>query len=282
MTTTAISSLSETASPDTAMRLSLRGLASAEFLKITARPSTWWLVALSFGGMVASAVTAVTGVSPGALGVTAIATGGIPIAQILLSLLGVFVITTEYRTGQIRISFTADPGRLLTMAAKAVVAAAVAFVTVIVGEIGALVVAAILVGGPLFSGLDSLGNVASAATALVAAPLTVALVVVMAVALGAAFRRAAPAVVGMLVLLFALPGTAVILPSAVVGPVVSFLPSSVATAAYSGSGASSSVFGAIASTGTIDVPALAGLAVLIAYAVILCVIGARLTVRRDV
>ena len=54
-------------------------------------------------------------------------TAGVSITALVVGVLGVLIITGEYGTGQIRSTFTADPGRVGVVLAKACVLAATTF-----------------------------------------------------------------------------------------------------------------------------------------------------------
>jgi hypothetical protein len=58
---------------------------------------------------------------------------GIFLAQLVLGVLGVLVISSEFATGMIRTTFTAMPRRTIVLAAKALVFAVVAFAVALVG-----------------------------------------------------------------------------------------------------------------------------------------------------
>ena len=120
---------------------------------------------------------------------------GILIGFIALAVVAALFITTEFRRGIIRTTFTATPRRGRVLVAKAVVVAGVAFVTGIVAA-----VAAFLVGQPL---LRDNGFVPPAyptvslwdgpvARAVVGTGLVLALFAVLALALGAHSATARP------------------------------------------------------------------------------------------
>jgi ABC-2 type transport system permease protein len=62
---------------------------------------------------------------------TALVLAGMGTASILLAVLGVLVITQEYRTGTIRVSFAAEPRRVVVVVAKAIVVGVTAVVVAI-------------------------------------------------------------------------------------------------------------------------------------------------------
>jgi ABC-type transport system involved in multi-copper enzyme maturation permease subunit len=137
-----------------------------------------------------------TGGTPGQL-----LTGGFA-ALIVLTVLGVVFVSTEYRRGLIRTSLVLSPRRGLVLAAKALVLGAVAFVT-------ALVAAAITV--PVSEHLEAAkGNFVEPISALTEARVIVgtaallAVAAVLALAVGTMLRRSAGAVAAIIVLV-ALP-----------------------------------------------------------------------------
>lgn len=132
---------------------------------------------------------------------------------VVLVVLGVLVISTEYRRGLIRTSLTTSPRRGRVLAAKAVVLGAVAFVA---GLVGAVLTAPI---GEHF--LRANGNFISPVTTLTTARVIVgtaallAVAAVLALAIGTILRRSAAAVAAAIVLVV-LPyilGTAGVLPA---------------------------------------------------------------------
>ena len=140
---------------------------------------------------------------------------GILIGFIAIAVVAALFITTEFRRGTIRTTFTASPHRGRVLVAKAVVVAGVAFVT---GTVGA--VAALLVSQPL---LRDNGFVSPAyptvslwdapvARAVVGTGLVLALLAVLALALGASLRHGAAAITSVIAL--------VVLPF-IVGPFLS-------------------------------------------------------------
>jgi ABC-2 type transport system permease protein len=105
----------------------------SEFTKIRSVRSTYWtllvlvIVTVGFGAL------ASYGASRGPHGpffdATQRSLGGLYISQLVMGVLGVLVISSEYSTGMIRTTLTTMPRRGLMIAAKAVVFAIVAFVT---------------------------------------------------------------------------------------------------------------------------------------------------------
>lgn len=119
-------------------------------------------------------------------------------SQLTIAVIAVLTITGEYRTGQVRSTFAADPRRLPTLAAKLVVLLAVAFATTAVGT--ALSWATTLVWlSPADYPVD-LGD-AEQLRQLVGAPLYVTGIALLAYAFGALLRHSAGAIASVLGLL---------------------------------------------------------------------------------
>jgi ABC-2 type transport system permease protein len=121
--------------PASAGRVSLGGALRSEFTKIRSVRSTYWtllvmvVVAVGFGALASYAAT--QNVTHGKAGFdpTMHSLGGLYLSQLVIGVLGALVITSEHSTGMIRTSLAVLPRRGMFVAAKAVVFAAVAFVT---------------------------------------------------------------------------------------------------------------------------------------------------------
>ncbi|MEV3853865.1 ABC transporter permease subunit [Streptomyces sp. NPDC050095] len=133
---------------------------------------------------------------------------GIQIATIAVIALGVLFITSEYKTGTVRTTFTASPRRGRVLAAKALVLGATVFVVGLVASVAEFFVArpALRDNGfapPLFPEL-SLTDPATM-RAIVGSAAFLALAAVLSLGVGALLRRAVPAVVLMIVTFVVLP-----------------------------------------------------------------------------
>jgi ABC-2 type transport system permease protein len=116
----------------------------SEFTKIASVRSTYWsLMALIVVtvGIGAAAGTSAAHSDPGQLGAsfdpTQTSLYGLVLGQLIIGVLGVLTVTSEYSTGMIRTSLTSMPRRGTMIAAKAVVLAAVALGTGLVASFGA-------------------------------------------------------------------------------------------------------------------------------------------------
>ncbi|MEV5606889.1 ABC transporter permease subunit [Streptomyces sp. NPDC052225] len=133
---------------------------------------------------------------------------GIQIATIAVIALGVLSVTSEYRTGTARTTFTASPRRDRVLAAKALVLGAVVFAVGLAASVAEFYVAlpALRDNGfapPLFPE-PSLTD-PSTVRAVVGSAAFLALVAVLGMGVGALLRRAVPAVVLMIVTFIVLP-----------------------------------------------------------------------------
>lgn len=105
----------------------------SEFTKIRSVRSTYWtllvlvIVTVGFGALASFGAT--RGQHGPFFDATQRSLGGLYISQLVIGVLGVLVISSEYSTGMIRTTLTTMPRRGLMIAAKALVFAIVAFVT---------------------------------------------------------------------------------------------------------------------------------------------------------
>jgi ABC-type transport system involved in multi-copper enzyme maturation permease subunit len=128
------------------------------------------------------------------------ALAGTPIGLIPLIVVGAMFITAEYRRGLIGVSLTASPRRGRLLAAKAVVIAAVSFVTGLIAATLAVAVGTRILAGtgvPLWP-VPTL----SLARMLVGTGALLAVAAVLALAVGTAARRSAAAVAAAIVVIF--------------------------------------------------------------------------------
>ena len=111
-------------------------LVRSEWIKFRSVRSTLWCFAILVVLTVGMAALLGALVDPGEGPITQavanrqvvnIATLSVGFTALVVAVLGVLIITGEYTTGQIRSTFTADPGRLGVIAAKAVVLAVATF-----------------------------------------------------------------------------------------------------------------------------------------------------------
>ncbi|WP_454084569.1 ABC transporter permease [Georgenia sp. Marseille-Q6866] len=115
----------------------------SEWIKLWSLRSTYWTIALTLLAMLMLAVlmafaagaVASEGLTPDEVGLDGLTVLGTAygMAQLVIAVLGVLVVTGEYSTGMIRSSLTAVPTRLPVLVAKAVLVAVVSFVVGVVG-----------------------------------------------------------------------------------------------------------------------------------------------------
>lgn len=152
---------------------------------------------------------------------------GVYLAQLVIGVLGVLVISGEYSTGMIRATLAASPHRLQVLWSKLAV-----FVTV---DLAAMLLAAF---GAFFIGqalLHSHGTTISAPDALrsvIGVGLYLAVVGVLAVAVGFIVRSTAGGIASVVGLLIVLPAIAHVLPASWQRDYVRFLPSNAGGALY--------------------------------------------------
>lgn len=148
---------------------------------------------------------------------------GLHLADLSVGVLGVLVMTSEYATGAITLTFAATPQRRLLLAAKvATFSVAVAVVSIVSCFAAFFVCQAILVqrdAGASIADPGVLRAVLGGAAHLV-------LVGAIAVGVGAVVRRTAAAVALLFAVLLVLPGLVQLLPSPWANDVTEYLPSS--------------------------------------------------------
>jgi ABC-2 type transport system permease protein len=119
-----------------ARRYSMRGLLASEWTKLRSVRSTMWTIGATvvLGVGLSAIATAETrahwGHGAGGPGFDATQTSliGVAFAQLVIGILGVLVMSSEFGTGTIRATFAAAPRRPQVLAAKAIVFGAAAFV----------------------------------------------------------------------------------------------------------------------------------------------------------
>jgi len=120
-------------------------------------------------------------------------------ALTVVAVLGVLFVTTEYRRGLVRTTFTTTPGRIRVLAAKAVVLGAITFVLGLVASTGALLLGTAILGGDGYP-----ATVGTQVRLVVGTAALLAVAAVFALAIGTILRRGAGAVAAV-VLLITLP-----------------------------------------------------------------------------
>ncbi|SDQ43245.1 ABC-2 type transport system permease protein [Curtobacterium sp. UNCCL20] len=116
--------------------LSFPRLVRSEWIKFRSIRSTVWCLAILVVVTIAMAVLIGSALEPGGPLTTDAANGtlvtintaSVSLTALVVAVLGVLIITGEYGTGQVRSTFTADPGRTGVVLAKAAVLALTTFV----------------------------------------------------------------------------------------------------------------------------------------------------------
>lgn len=189
----------------------------SEWIKLRSLRSTWYTLACLFAVGLGITALAANGAGdayaedPAAWDPTAHSLRSFIVAQLIVGVLGVLVVTSEFATGLMRTTLTAQPRRHRVLAAKVAVAVAVA---VLAGEV--LMFAAFLLGQPLI-GRQGAPNAAlgdpGVLSAVVAGGLYLAVIALLAVALGALMRATAGALTTLVGVVFLVPALAGLFPS---------------------------------------------------------------------
>jgi len=130
--------------PRSAGRVTFAGALRSEFTKIRSVRSTYWTLLAMFVVVVGFGALASAGAAHGPHGPyfdpTRQSLAGLYIGQLIIGVLGVLVISSEYSTGMIRTTLTTNPHRGVMIAAKGVVFTVVALVTSLVTSFAAFFV----------------------------------------------------------------------------------------------------------------------------------------------
>jgi ABC-2 type transport system permease protein len=122
--------------PRSAGRVTFAGALRSEFTKIRSVRSTYWTLLAMFVVVVGFGALACFGASRGPHGpyfdAARQSLAGLYIGQLIIGVLGVLVISSEYSTGMIRTTLTTNPHRGMMIAAKGVVFSVVALVVSLV------------------------------------------------------------------------------------------------------------------------------------------------------
>ncbi|WP_171166302.1 ABC transporter permease subunit [Streptomyces sp. I05A-00742] len=203
-------------SPIPVRRATLGDALTAEWTKIRSLRSTMWtlgtmLVIVIGLGLTLSLVAynfskdeTATGEDVMGLGAVGVLLGMIPVLT-----LGVLTISSEYGTGLIRTTLTACPSRSRVLAAKAIVFAALTFVTTLVATLLVSLISAALLSDRVPDGIGA----GAWFKATVGSSIYVALAGLLALAVGTMLRHSAGAITGMLGLVLLPPLLALFLQS---------------------------------------------------------------------
>jgi ABC-type transport system involved in multi-copper enzyme maturation permease subunit len=187
-----------------------RTVARMEWRKLRTVRSTWYIVAVFAAAMIGLAMLVLKNENYAQLSAAGRASFdptydaflGLVLGQLLLGVLGVLAITTEFSSGMIRATFAAAPGRPLVLAAKAAVLGAV---TLAAGEISAF--AAFFAGQAVLKAPvphAALGQPGVLRATLLAGAYP-ALIALISLGLGAVIRHTAGAICALVGMVFVLP-----------------------------------------------------------------------------
>ncbi|HEY3977849.1 MAG TPA: ABC transporter permease subunit [Streptosporangiaceae bacterium] len=211
-------------------RVTLIRVMHSEWTKLWSLPSTLWLllitVALVAGGGLLAAVLQLSSLPHGAAAVAAfdptqLSLTGVGLAELTAGALGVLIMTGEYATGQVRLTFTAVPRRLPVLWGKTAALAVAMLAVATVATFAAFFIAqAILAPHHLSTTLAQPG----VARALFGSALVLTGVALLGLGLGALLRNAAGAVSTLFGVLYGLTIAAGFLPGRLAGEVREYLP----------------------------------------------------------
>jgi ABC-2 type transport system permease protein len=205
------------------------GIALAEWTKLrTLQSSYWTLLAAAaamagFGALLCAAYARhLTPASRAALDPAAYSESGFFLAQLVIGVLGVLMVTGEYATGSIRSTLIAAPQRVTVLAAKAAVFGLVAFLTGLAASL-----AAFFLGQAIFAGKGIQVHLGGPGTLrpVLGAALYLAVLGLLALGLGALTRRTSGALAILIAVLIFLPVSAGALPATWQNDVNPYLPS---------------------------------------------------------
>ncbi|MEA9986402.1 MULTISPECIES: ABC transporter permease [Subtercola] len=238
-TTPARRSTTQPASP---IRLSAAGILRSEWIKLRTLRSTVWayavilVIQIAFGLLIVAISVNDGGISRGperGITLASLATfgpiAGVAFGQLVVSVLGVLVISGEYTTGQIRSSFAAVPKRLPVLWAKVAVFGVVTFVVSLVS-----ILLTYLVTAPILSGAGVTSNLFEGNLLLtfVGAAGYLALIGILSMAIGAILRSTAGGIAGALGLLLVVPVVFSLIPADWAHSLSDWLPSAAGSNIY--------------------------------------------------
>jgi hypothetical protein len=206
-----------------------RSVARMEWLKLRSVRSTPWILLVFAAGMIGLSVLVLSHTHWAAMSAADRATfdpvnegfTGLALGQLVLGVLGVLAITTEFSSGMIRATFAAVPRRPMVLAAKAAVVGAV---TLVAGEVlafGAFAAGELALRSPAPHATLGQPGVLRAVLLAGAYPCLIALI---ALGLGAIIRNTAAAISAVVGLLFVVPLILLPLGTSIQHSVGQFLP----------------------------------------------------------
>ena len=223
--------------------VTLAGVLHSEWIKLrSVRSTAWSYVAaagtLLFFGAIAAAFTggllAAAEEGPddaGGSDPTGTVLSGVPLVALIIGVLGVIAMTSEYATGTIRSTMTFVPQRLKVLSAKALVLAAVTLPVMLVATLATFFIGQALLGaGDAGTVTASLGD-EGVLRAVLGTALYLAGIALMGLAFGSLLRSTPAALSVLFTLIFLLPGLgSFLLPASLRDDVLSHLPSNAGSA----------------------------------------------------
>jgi ABC-2 type transport system permease protein len=260
MATTTTPNVRFSALPPPAGRAGLKGALASEFTKLRSVRSTYWtlgalfIVSVGLGIAITAGTAANMASNPGnkaGFDATQASLGAFfELGQLIIAVLGAMVITSEYSTGMVRTSLTAQPRRGVVYAAKAIVFTAVtlvislvtAFIAFFVGQamysskgVSASLFHTVTIPAnanvncnqngctATFSGTDVI-TASTVLTAIIGTALFVTIVALIAYGVGSIVRHTAGAIAIVVALLFIVPILEQTLPNDWRWDIMRFLP----------------------------------------------------------
>jgi ABC-type transport system involved in multi-copper enzyme maturation permease subunit len=192
---------------------------------------------------------------------------GVFVAQLIIGVLGVMVLSAEYGTGTIRATFSAAPRRSLVLAAKATVFGAVALVVAEVTSFLSFFLGQALLSSPaVHATLSTPGALREVA----GTGIFLCVIGLFALGLATLIRHTAGAISAFVAILLVIPNVLRALPTSMYDSVVKYFPSHIGSAILSiGPGRHDSFSPWV------------GLLVMAIYTLVLLVVGGAVMVRRD-
>ncbi len=218
------------------------GLLQSEWIKLrSVRSTAWSYVAaagiLLFFGSIAAAFTGGLLASPdedggpGFTDPTGTVLSGVPLVALVVGVLGVIAMTSEYATGTIRSTLTFVPRRTRVLLAKAAVLAGVSLPVMLLATLATFLVGQALLGaGDAGTATASLSD-DGVLRAVLSTAVYLAGIALLGLAFGTLLRSTPAALSALFVLIFLLPGLgSFLLPATVRDDVLPYLPSNAGAA----------------------------------------------------
>ena len=259
-------------------RYSLWDLMRSEWLKLSSVRSTFWTLGLTViiglgVSAIASSVTrshwsSQSASSRASFDPTSLSLTGVFVAQLIIGVLGVMVMSGEYGTGTIRATLSAAPRRPLVLLAKVAVFGIVALVVALVTSFLAFFIGQTLLSAPA---VHATLSTPGALREVVGTGLFIGLIGIFSLGLATIIRHTAGAISTFVAILLVVPNILRAFPNSVFNDAIRYFPSRIGAAFLSSNqGPPRNAFS----------PWI-GLLVMAAYTVALLILGAVVMVRRD-